>query len=240
MDDRRPLRGKQRPVGGHKHGPHQRSPHKTVWGERPVPPRRNLAIPHPLSLSSHQILYGSLDNLSHLHLETARRTASLASELDVALAVLLEDRYEAFRAAVAEHERAQRAAAAQRLWGSDAPDAHGAAALAGRPPAREQQYPSPLAGLTPEARAAVVADRLATLGSAIGALVVSSWVVGSGAAAPCVPAAAQPRQVLALPLPEGAACVSLGEADGGDAEQPVAGPLWRRLAWAAGALRGKM
>ena len=144
---------------------------------------------------------------------------------------------------MAEHERAQRAAAAARLWGADGvPEglASGGAALVGgaRPPAQAPPLPpSPLAGLSPEARAAAVADRLARLGAAVGALVVSAWAIGGAAAARC--ADEKPAVRGLLPPPAGSVCESLPQ-DAKAAQPPpsFSGPLWRRLAWAAGALRG--
>lgn len=212
--------------------------------------------PPPLSVSPlSQILYGSLDNLTHLHLETARRGAGLAAEVDVALAVLLEDRYDAFRAAVAAHEKAVRAAAAARLWGPG-PGAGGeglhdsSAALAGRAgrpqaggaPPGPPHPPSPLAGLSPEGRAAAVADRLAGLGGAVGALLASTWALEAVAATAAGRCDGQPVAVRALLAPPpGSVCEAWPGEEGegeGEAGTAASGPLWRRLAWAAGALRG--
>lgn len=184
-----------------------------------------------------QILYSSVDNLSHLHLETSRRTAGLATNLDVALAVLLEDKYEAFRAAVAAADAAARKAAAARLWGAGV---EGEAAFTGKAtPAK----PSPLAGLSPEARAAVVADRLGRLGGAACALAVSGWVLG-GLGRPAAAGEAVPAACPALPAPAGSMCEPVPAVDGAAAPatismvRPPSTALWRLVAAAAGALRG--
>jgi hypothetical protein len=171
--------------------------------------------------------------------------------VDVALAVLLEDRYEQFRAAVAAAEAAARRAAAARLWGGGAGE-DGAAGLTpgvGAPPPTAHQPSSPLAGLSPEGRAAAVAGRLGGLRAAAGALAVSAWLFGRAASG--VGAGAQQQQqqrtaLLALPAPAGAVCAPVQPADGGaqhaaDAVvvvRPPSAALWRLVAAAAGALRG--